>query len=246
MDLGTGTSLVVLEKLKDPEYLIDVIMPAREIHLLGGSSGAGKSRWLFHSLRQWQAGNPVLGHASHPVPWIYVASDRSLLSVERTLRSMGVDPQEIPVVPAWDKRMSLSAILDAIQESKAKLAVIESFGSFVEPPYNSWSVKAFLSTIYKVVRQLGITVWGVVESPKMKPYERYENPRQRISGSASWGHFTETIFLVEPANLENPTDPGRILTVCPRNGAAIELTGSFDSSGVLVFETQTKGYRFKL
>jgi hypothetical protein len=215
-------------------FLIDTIMPTNEVHLMAGPSGAGKSRWLFDTLMDWQQGKPILGLATHPCKWVYVASDRSLASVNRTLTSMSIPIANVPTIPAWDRQMSLNQILDAIKTHGAELAIIESFGSFVEPPANGNCVKSFLASVAAHARGSNLTIWGVVESPKMKPYERYENPRQRVSGAASWGHFSETIFLIEPADAKNQNGD-RKLFVCPRNAPTIEKDGAFDANGHLIF-----------
>ena len=198
--------------------LIDKILPPRETHLLAGPTGAGKTRWLFQTLLQWQAGLPILGHKSNPVSWVYVAADRSIAAARRTLDDMQIDIDRINCIPAWDRHMTLAQITDAILAEKAELAVIESFGSFVDPPANSRNVKNFLSAHHQLMSKAGITTIGVMESPKMKPRDRYDNPRQRVSGVASWGHFTETIFVMEPTNPGDPSDLARILYCCPRNG----------------------------
>lgn len=217
-------------------YLVDVILPENEIHLLGGPSGAGKTRWLLNTLLQWEKGEDFICYPSHPAPWVYVAADRSVSSVQRTLSSMGIQPGLITAIPAWDKGMGISEILDAIEKCRAHLVVWESFGSFVEEPAHGQQVKKFLSRMNRFCRQVDTTIIGIVESPKMKPYERYSNPRQRISGAAAWGHFSETIFLVEPdpdCMDDDPANPYRFLYVCSRNGPAMKLLMCFDLQGCL-------------
>jgi RecA-family ATPase len=217
-----------------PAFLADILLPSHEVHLLGGPSGAGKTRWLLHTLLQWEAGEDFLAFHSHPVPWIYVAADRSITSVERTLTGMGIDPKRIPKIPAWDTQMGLAEIFDKIQASKAQFVIWESFGSFVDPPAHGKMVKEFINRTAVFCQRHDTTVLGVMESPKMKPYERYENPRQRISGVAAWGHFSETIFLVEPEDVEDPHNPYRNLWVCPRNGPGMKVDLCFDLSGRLL------------
>ncbi len=217
-------------------YLVDVILPENEIHLLGGPSGAGKTRWLLHTLLKWEKGEQFLGYTSHPAPWVYVAADRSVTSVERTLSGMGIDPGRITAIPAWDKGMKINELMDAIEKCRAHLVVWESFGSFVDEPAQGHQVKAFLSRMNRFCRQIDTTIIGIMESPKMKPYERYANPRQRISGAAAWGHFSETIMLVEPdMDLmdDDPANPYRYLYVCSRNGPAMKLKLCFDLQGCL-------------
>ena len=71
------------------EYLIESWMPARQVHLLGGSSGAGKTRWLINMLETvWSKGDPVFGHNSHPVPWAFISGDRDWEDMRRMLESL--------------------------------------------------------------------------------------------------------------------------------------------------------------
>lgn len=216
------------------DHLVDILLPKHEVHLLGGPSGAGKTRWLLHQLLRWADGEDFVGFHSYPVPWVYVAADRSVSAVQRTLRGMGINPGNILAINAWDKQMSESRILDAIQASKCHLAVWESFGSFVDPPGQGAQVKPFLGRMCKFCREYDKTIIGVMESPKQKPYERYANPRQRISGAAAWGHFSETIFLVEQDDFEKVETPDRTLHVCARNAPAMKIALAFDLQGRLL------------
>lgn len=216
------------------EYLIDQILPSQEIHLLAGPTGAGKTRWLLQALKnQWEKGLPVLGFESHPVPWCYVSTDRSMRDCYKTFKSIGINPLDMNIIPAWGKEYkSMAQILDAIGKLNAKLAVIEGFQSFSDS-IDKQRVKDHLRSIQTQADD-GLTVIGVCESPKMKPHEVYANPRQRVSGVAAWGHFSNTIFLVEPASA-TPGDPGRLLTVCPRHAPDFQVAANIAPSGVLEF-----------
>lgn len=208
----------------------------RQIHLLGGPSGAGKTTWLLQTLvERFQLGLPVLGYPTHPVPWVYVASDRSLEGVHGRLTDIGINPKGVNIIPAWDKGLTFNQISAEIDASGAKLAVIESFGSFVETPGGPWQVKSFLQSTHRWIHPRDLTIIGVVESPKMKPHEKYEIARQRVSGVAAWGHFSETIFLLEFAEPKDATSDKRILTVCSHRGANVVAKGGFDrNTGRLV------------
>lgn len=211
-------------------YLVDVLLPKHEVHLLAGPSGAGKTRWLLNQLLLWERGERFLGFNVHPTPWAYVAGDRSFSSLRHTLNDMYITFNDIPnKIPAWEKDMNAFAILDAIQALKGHhLVVWEAFGSFVEAPQMNTQVKAWLSRISKFCRTHDKTIIGVVESPKMKPYERYNNPRQRVSGVAAWSHFVENIFLVENEDYEKTDNPERILWACGRNSPLLKYRLCFD------------------
>jgi hypothetical protein len=217
----------------DPLYLIDEILPSKEVHLMAGPTGAGKTRWLFDALLRWQRGLPILGLRSHPVPWVYVASDRSMDGVNRTFDTMGIDRNSFEILPAWDEHMSFSTIMGAVADLGAKFAVIEGFGQFVEAPAHTHQVRSFLQSTCTILKTDGCTILGVVECPKMKPRDSYANPRQRVSGAAAWGHHSETIFLVEPSFPDKPQDPNRTLTVCSRNYAGMVVPYRFSRGGRL-------------
>lgn len=223
------------EQSQQPEFLVDIIIPSREIHLLAGPSGAGKTRWLLNILKEWEQGKPFLGFPSHPCKWAYAATDRSMRSVHRTMKCLDIDPSSINIIPAWgsDKK-TLPQIIDHAANLNARLLVIESFGKFADG-INSGSVESHLNAVQGFIDKYDFTIIGVVESPKMKPNERYENPRQRVSGCAAWAHFTETIFLVEPTEVQDPKLPGRNLFVCPRNAPGMIIQGAFDSTGKIIF-----------
>jgi len=187
------------------------------------------------AMKRWEAGLPVLGYESHPVKWAYVGSDRSLRGTHRTIRDLGIDPASINIIPAWGKdRLTLNQIFDRGASLGAELLVIEGFGGFPETDAGQ-GIKSFLCSVQASIDRSGITILGVVESPKMKPYERYENPRQRVSGAAAWAHHTETIIIIEATDPKAPMEIDRSLYLCPRNGASQTFESAFTPDGKLVF-----------
>ena len=221
--------------MSESEFLIDRILPTKEIHLLAGPSGAGKTRWLMGALQRWELGLPVLGLASHPVPWAYVGSDRSLASIHRTLLDINVDPVNIKIIPAWGgDRLTLTQIFDRGEKMGSQLLVIEGFGGFPDADTSN-GIRSFLNAVQSYIDRSGITIIGVVESPKMKPHERYEAPRQRVSGAAAWAHYTDTIFVIEPSDPKEPMLPDRTLFVCPRNSTGLTFQSTFTTNGRLEF-----------
>jgi hypothetical protein len=129
--------------------------------------------------------------------------------------------------------MGVTGILDEIQASKAKLVIWENFGSYPDAPNLAHQVRNFLYTLDGPIEQLGITIIGVMEETKMKQRDKYENPRQRISGVATWGHLCDTIFVIEPSNLDDPQDPERVLYVCARNVPGMKVSLKFGTDGLL-------------
>lgn len=152
---------------------------------------------------------------------MYVSSDRSIEGVKRNVDAMGIDPKCLPFIAAWDRQMSLEAIIREARDEGQQLLVIESFGSFVQMPAMNKQVKDFMCETSAHTRVNDMTIIGVMEQPKMKPNDCYTNARQRISGVASWGHFAETIMMVEPSDPKGG-GPGRHLLILPRNGPELK------------------------
>jgi len=211
-------------------YLIDDLLPENVVHLLGGPSGAGKTRWLINSLIEWRKGRPVLDKPSHPGKWLYISSDRGADEVNRMLERMQVDKSLVPLIPAFGKDYkNINEIMDIIVREKPKLTVIEAFGSFLDSNSKK-EVKAYLNRCKRFCDEAQTTIIGVVESPKMTPNKFYENPRQRISGVADWGHFASTIMIAEFENPKNPNGARR-LWICPRDYPSVERLFTFDFHG---------------
>jgi len=223
------------------DYLIDGILPKQEVHLLAGVTGAGKTTWLFHTLLEWEKGLPVLGLTSHPVPWAYVAADRSIASAYRTMNAMGLPLNSVNIIPAHGAdRKNWQGVVNALADKGAEFAVVEGFGGFVGGTGTHHDVAQFMhdvcaSTAPSKMFPNGLTIMGVMESPKMKPAEKYALPRQRISGVATWGHMADCIFLIEHANPKQQGCADRVLYVCPRIGKDLEMKGSFKGTNHLTF-----------
>lgn len=205
------------------------------VHLCGGPSGAGKTRWLLPMVQnQWRLGKPVLGHKSYPVSWCYVPMDRPYSSAEETMLTLHLDPLKINTIPAMDLNYkSISQVLDDAERMGARLIIIEMFAYLLEGPETRESVRDFMGACQRLLVGTGMTIIGTMESPKMKPRDMYRNPRQRISGPASWGHCAETIILVEPDPHRAEDSPYRTIGVYPRNGSPELYKAVFRKDGKL-------------
>lgn len=183
---------------------------------------------------RWRRGKDVLGHRSYPVPWVYVVLDRPYTSVEATLLSLDIDPLMINIIPAMDLGYNrITQILDHAQKLAAKLVVIEMFGYLLPGPETRELVRSFMGSVQRMLSDTGMTIIGTMESPKMKPKDIYKNPRQRISGPASWGHCGETIMLVEPDFRKGEDSPHRVISIHTRNGKPEVFPAIFKSDGQL-------------
>jgi hypothetical protein len=224
------------------KFIVDKVFPARRVHLVGGVSNVGKTRWLIPAMVDWAAGRPVLGKQSHPGTWAYVAADRLLEEAEDTIQGMRVALSDVQIVPAFGQHhKSWTDIVVALSKLHCDVAVVESFGDFAGDRGSRAQVLEFLSRASAMCQPTqefpnGLTIIGVMESPKLKPYERYKNPRELISGVAGWGYHTSTDILIQAVEKDEEMLTGnRRMYVSLKNGLNMRLTGSFDSGGKLVF-----------
>lgn len=224
--------------------LIDEVLPTRRIHLLGGVSDAGKTRWALPTMLDWEAGKSVLGRASYPVPWAYVVGDRTLQEAYDTMNTMGINPDRVRCIPAFgrDNKPYLKVLEDATKMTPPPQFLVWEGFQDVPPGEKKKDVRELLCNISAYCEgdksfPNGLTILGIVESPKLKPNERYPNPRQRVSGVSAWGYHSSTILLLEGVEGDAALlRPDRVLWVCVKNGKRRQLAAAFDSRGRLTMQ----------
>lgn len=219
-----------------PEFLIEGILPANEVHLLGGSSGSGKTTFTFQVfLSQWQKGEAFFGHDSHPVPYVYVSLDRSRSSVTRTLERLGlvneitriVCQEEVP-----EETLTVESVLKSAIRAypDSRLVIVEGFQLLAGEKGNGYtSVGKVLKKAARLCSQHRLTLIGVCHSPKMKIDEGFQHPREMIMGSVSWGAYSDTIITL---NLDEMTGIINV-AIMPRNAASERHEMRFGQNGVL-------------
>lgn len=203
-------------------YIIDQILPKQCVHLIGGSSGAGKTRLIFPLLDKWSRGEDVWGHRSYPVPWAYIAGDRSRKSVSVTLDQLGLDPDLIRGIWAVDiGNLNLMSLLKAalLLEPHPEFIFVEGIASLMPDilDMNKYKhVAQFLVQLSKFCTQHNLTILGSTHATKVKTDAKFDNPRERMMGSAAWAAFSETIFVLETLKPDEENSQ-RKLYILPRN-----------------------------
>lgn len=226
-----------MKQSTSPEFLIEGILPANEPHLLGGSSGSGKTTFTFQwLLNQWQDGNPFFGHQSNPVPYSYISLDRSRSSVTRTLQRLNLEKSITRVICQEDVPEDCVTVTQVVKEAKrihpdSQLLIIEGFQLLVGDKGNHYTpVANLLKRTSRICTTQGLTILGICHSPKMKNDESYQHPRESIMGSAAWGAYSDTVMTL---SLDEAT--GTITTrILPRNGAMETHSLVFGVNGTLV------------
>lgn len=218
------------------EYIVDPILPVGEIHLIAGSSGAGKTRFILQALKQWHQGKPFLGYKSNPCPFIYVSCDRSAASVEETLETLDLSPSDIPFIDGRGfVRHGTESFNELFKEvnrtyPEARLLVVESIGQLVPTKGQHLdyyqATGRFLIDLSNHISKRGLTILGTVHCPKQRKNAELADPRQFVLGSVAWGAFAETLIVIARNSPEDPADRGRKLWLLPRN--APEETYDFE------------------
>jgi len=215
-----------------PQHLIEGLFPTREVHLTGGPSGSGKTTLLMQMLRDWRQGIPVFGMKSNPVPFAYLACDRSIQSIVATLERIKI-PLDFPLFSLVDK---CDATIENLMGDGYKLIIADGLPSLT--PHGKISdygiVADFLRNLTRTCQRFDSTIIGTGHASKVKEGEQFQNPRQRFLGSVAWGGYSDTMILVEPKNPEDVLDPYRTVLLLPRNASGQILNYCFDENGILV------------
>jgi len=223
-------------------YLWENILPSNTIHLLGGPSGAGKTRLLMGWLKEWQDKGTVMGMASPKCRIAYTAMDRVADSIRETLQDFG----DLSNSLTWRSMIGrgfgdIKILLDDFPG--VDLLIVDGIGTLVpDGKIIDYGVVArFLTRMNLLCAQAKMTILGILHTAKTKENEKYINPRQRIAGSVAWAAYAETIFLLDPLNPDQASSSNiRRLWVLPRNKKEFTTDYRFDQNGVLTAESSTE------
>lgn len=223
------------------EYLIDTIIPTKELHIIGGPSGVGKSTWLIQMLNDMDKGLPILGFKSKPTPWTYIACDRSKEGMQRILERMKLSIDEskfysIEDIPGMECTLDPAETL--IKWCPTPLIVIDAMflmmaeGKGSNPMNDYLQMGKWIRRFVKLLRKYNKTAYGTAHSPKMKSGEGYMDKRQKVLGSVACAAVVETMFLLEREQEDKPEHMGRVLHLLPRNCAEQSFKYLLDSNGM--------------
>ncbi|MDE2020623.1 MAG: AAA family ATPase [Patescibacteria group bacterium] len=247
-------ALEILEEAEVSRYLVDQWFSVQGVHLVAGPSGTGKTRWLLKLIEAWQRGESVFGHASHPVPFVYIAADRGRRDAFATMYGIKMNPKTWPLV-AHDDVPHIETAQQIIKRAllyfpAAKVFVIEGLASLMpgggDKAMANGAVQKFLKDLGKFNKSTDSTVIGTVHTTKAKSDSVYEIAREKIMGASAWGAYSNTIVYLEYANANDPVNPERRITVLPRNAPVETFYMRFNGEGLLErIEEPTGGREYK-
>jgi len=194
-----------------PAFLIDRIMPVRQVHLISGPSGSGISTLLLQILDDWRRGLPVFSFPSIPAPYYLISCDRPAEHfTTEVMPRMGIDPSTVPYFSTVDTlrphddhrgELSLEEIVSQVLRADSRVRVLFIDGFSVLCPgkiIDHNEVKKFLLSASHLCRTRNLTIVGTVYAAKAREGEGYANPRDRMLGSGAWSAFTGCKWVIEP------------------------------------------------
>ncbi|MFZ3279089.1 MAG: hypothetical protein WA182_19500 [Candidatus Sulfotelmatobacter sp.] len=196
-------------------------IPSREISLIGGSSGGGKTHLLIYILTR--LGGGVFGHDSKKRDFALLLHDRGRSALKRTCRAAKLSASVIEDImdraiqlTKDQKQLSAAQCLEAAIQTRpqAKIWVIEGLDLWMKSISDVEVVSEALGDLVDVARQHNVAVVATVGSPKQKENDRYSVGRDQFMGSVAWGRKAETCILLR----QNTADKSvRDVVVMTRN-----------------------------
>src|SRR6185437_902257 len=179
------------------EYLVDGWLPTKEIHLLIGESGAGKTTWLFSEfLTKWQREESILGRASHYVPYAVLVNDRSQEGIIRTLERMRLHPgYPIKSINGDPRPLDEKVIEFCDANPHVRFLVIEGIHCGMEDLNDYSAVSKLMASLVKLCRERDLTILGTTHVSKAAASNGV-NGRTSAIGSVATAGMSETLLVL--------------------------------------------------
>lgn len=201
----------------------DRFLAKRQVNLIGGASGAGKTRLIFQLIKASTEGTDFMGMKTTPIKWAYVSGDRGAESVEETMESIGV---KIPIFSMVDMDMVCGSLtkkvfphLPGFLGYMPDMIFVDGFTSMVPggEPNNYDAVAKWLASLQRYCQKLNLAILGSAHATKVREGDQIMDPRQRILGSSAWAGFAQDIIILDRVFKKDEGD-SRVLNILRRNG----------------------------
>jgi RecA-family ATPase len=197
--------------------IIDAILPAQEVSILAGASGAGKTTLIMQTLSALQANTPVWGHSTQSNLRLgYIAADRSWRSYQKTASMASLDLSSIQVRTLIDdqavnlKDFERSPI-DELERLigtmlPVDLIVVDPLVVFLGVDTNKYHLNAArLIRLNRLCLANRVTLLGTHHATKARSDYTFKRAQDRISGTSALLGFTSTqLFLASPEETGRP------------------------------------------
>ncbi len=206
------------------------------VHLIAGSSGAGKTTLTLDLLRMQARRAPYLGHPGAGLEFLVLFADRGAVSNRETLERMKIDPATLPLdhlPPTTDGAAALQAVREAVERCPECPAVVfvEGADLLVEDPCKTQVVTPFVVGLRQLAEHYSLAIILSVGAPKSRPQEQYQLKRDQVFGSQAWSRLCNTVLVLTTTG--DGTVATRDLAVLHRNAAA-EIFHLTFTDGLLV------------
>lgn len=222
------------------EFIIEDIMPAREVHIFAGASGCGKTTFLVQMIDDMLDGLTVFEQKTTRVNPVYLCNDRSHDDLRRTFERISPTHQYPVYSLVTDREFANCHSVPSILQMAKTLHPNCDFIAYdpisfnVENVNSAREVSSLLRSITKACQELNLTAVINHHTAKTKTDAMYANPRQKIAGSGAWGGYSNLNLIFEEEDDSDPTNPFRRLHICPRNGANRLFRFMQDENGCFV------------
>ena len=225
-------------------YLLDGLLPTGEVHVLVGSSGIGKSTFLYDFINRWQHEENIFGRKATRYPYIILSNDRSKAGIIRTLQRLELNPKLFNIKETLgtvyaggykaDGTPQMSDLEFTIRQCVKKhreLRVIFVEGLHIgQAEGNDYGATSrSLKGLNALCQELHLTIVGTTHTPKYTPkYGGLGSTREAILGSVANGGMIETVITFA-------RDRGTIkVVVIPRQEPPLTFWYKWSEAGKLV------------
>jgi len=210
------------------------------LHLVQGSSGAGKTSVGLNLLRAQEKGESYFGRAGRGRSYLVVWQDRSEDELRRQLEMLGMekDPPPYVVVTAKQGNMEPAKALEEIlaaQKTVPEVLFVEGLDMWVPDAKDMKWVANAATNVRAVGEKYHCAIVATVGMPKMKPKERYTAPRDRAFGSSAWARKADTVVDITVDEEDHPKwGQIRHVQILSRTARVQKVELGFDKEGKLV------------
>jgi len=204
------------------------------VHVIGGSSGSGKTTIMAQALTAQAARQSFLGHEGAGMSYLFIFADRGRRDNAETMERLGLNPEDIPMthIPIALNGDAVKIILDRIEEHDVpEVVFVEGADGLITDPNKTQIVAPFLRALGSIAEHYHISIVLSVGAGKARPKDQYLNKRDRIFGSQAWSRWTSDVVLM--AREDEGTSEQRHMDFFHRNAKDEEFCLRFNEHGRL-------------